>query len=398
MAMLESAGGRAWFVGGCVRDSLLRTQARPTVDIDIATDLLPARVREAAAAKSIKTVPTGIEHGTITVVLGDHRFEVTTLRTDVLTDGRHAQVEFGTDLTKDAARRDFTINALYATADGRLVDPLGGLADLRARRVRFVGDPDRRIGEDHLRILRFFRFNARFGGDRPDPDGLAACIRQRDRLASLSAERIARELLELVLAEHAVAALEAMTEGGITAALGLADAEPRCLQYLLDLDQPADALLRLAALFRCKMPSPGRGQALGERLKLSSAQQSRLEAMLGLPLPSLDEPDAARHRTWYRDGSTGPWRDRFLLAAAIARNGSTRYAAALTDAATWQRPDLPIGGMDVLSLGVSPGVRVGALLREVEEWWLDQGMRPDRQACLAQLATRYRLDEAGHST
>jgi poly(A) polymerase len=394
VAALTEGGGRCWFVGGCVRDSLLAPgRDDAALDIDLTTDLQPEQVAARAAAAGLKAVPTGIEHGTVTVVVEGRPFEVTTLRRDVATDGRHAVVAFGGSLAEDAARRDFTINALYARPDGELVDPLGGLADLQARRVRFVGDPERRILEDHLRILRFFRFFARFGGAAPDPAGLAACIRHAALLGNLSAERIAKELLKLLAAPNVLASLAAMAEGGILAALGMEDAEPGRLAPLLQLAPDADPLLRLAALFHEPWPTPGRGERLALRLRLSVAECRRLEAALGEAAPPLDEPPEDLKRRWYREVGTASWRDRFLLAAAAQGLGPEAVAAPLALARNWTRPEFPVGGRDALALGMRPGPQVGTLLRAVEAWWLGQGMRPDRNACLAELSARYRLDE-----
>ncbi|WP_027135848.1 CCA tRNA nucleotidyltransferase [Geminicoccus roseus] len=394
MAALEEAGGRAWFVGGCVRDSLLAGDAvDPGLDIDIATDLVPDRVMALAGAAGLKAVPTGIEHGTVTLIVNGRPFEVTTLRRDLETDGRRALVAFGTSLEEDAARRDFTINALYAQADGLVVDPLGGLADLARRRVRFVGDPDRRIVEDYLRVLRFFRFHARFGGSSPDPEGFQACVRHRDRLGSLSAERVARELLKLLVAPNALASLRAMRDGGILAALDLRGAVPEGLEALLRAWPASDALVRLAALFRQEEPAPGQGIALAGRLRLSTAERDRLEAMLGLPLPALEEDPAERARGWYRGGSATPWRDRFLLAAALHGLTPDQVQPLVDGAAAWVRPRFPLSGADVLALGAPPGRAVGVLLRQVEAWWLARDMLPDRQACLDELRSRYRVDE-----
>ncbi|HWL70877.1 MAG TPA: CCA tRNA nucleotidyltransferase [Geminicoccus sp.] len=394
VAALTEGGGQCWFVGGCVRDSLLAPGRHDAaLDIDLTTDLLPERVAASATAARLKAIPTGIEHGTVTVVAEGRPFEVTTLRRDVATDGRHAVVAFGGSLAEDAGRRDFTINALYARPDGELVDPLGGLADLRARRVRFVGEPERRILEDHLRILRFFRFFARFGGAAPDPSGLAACIRHAALLQSLSAERVAKELLKLLAGQNVLASLQAMADGGILAALAMEDAEAGRLAPLLRLAPDADPLLRLAALFHEPWPVPGRGERLALQLRLSSAESRRLEAALGEAAPPLDEAPADLQRRWYREGGTEAWRDRFLLAAAARGLGPEAVRASLALARAWARPEFPIGGRDALALGMRPGPKVGTLLRAVEAWWLDRDMRPDRQACLAELSARYRLDE-----
>ena len=212
MAALSGAGHRALAVGGCVRNALL---GAPVADVDLATDARPERVSALARAAGLKAVPTGIEHGTVTVVAGGVPHEVTTFRRDVETDGRHAVVAFSDDVAEDAARRDFTMNALYAEADGRVVDPLGGLPDLRARRLRFVGEPEARIREDHLRILRFFRFHAWYGRGAPDADGLDACARLAEGVDRLSGERVGAEMKRLLAAPDPAASLLAMEEAGV---------------------------------------------------------------------------------------------------------------------------------------------------------------------------------------
>jgi poly(A) polymerase len=370
-----------------VRDSLLDPELDDAMlDIDIATDLLPPQTVAAVAGAGLKAIPTGIAHGTVTVVALGRRFEVTTLRQDVATDGRHARVAFGTTIEADAARRDFTINALYALPDGAVLDPLGGLPDLAARTVRFIGDPDRRILEDHLRILRFFRFYARFGQGSPDRDGFAACVRHRDRLRNLSAERISAELFKLLAAPRAVLSLLAMQSGQILEVLDLGPADPARLEELLELRLPVDPVLHLAALLRQDEPKPGAGERVAARLKLSAAERGRLEALLGQPFPPIDEAPSARHRRWYREGIHA-WRDRFILAAARGHLAGDEVRARLAEAAHWTRPDFPLRGGDVLAQGVSPGPDVRRRLRMVEEWWLEQDMAPDRAACLNRLQT-----------
>src|SRR6266404_5564793 len=212
LQLLNGNGEEARVVGGAVRNALLKV---PTGDIDIATTALPDEVMRRAAAAGLKTVPTGIEHGTVTLVVDAHPFEVTTLREDVETFGRKAKVVFGRDWRRDAERRDFTMNALSLARDGTIHDHVGGLADLEARRVRFIGDPATRIAEDYLRILRFFRFHATYGRGVPDPAGLAACIAAREGLSHLSRERVRMEIVKLLLAPHVVPTLAVMTEAGL---------------------------------------------------------------------------------------------------------------------------------------------------------------------------------------
>ncbi len=247
-AALGLSGFRVLFVGGCVRNALLGS---PVVDIDIATDALPQQVTEIAQNAGFKVIPTGIDHGTVTVIASGVQHEVTTFRRDVATDGRHAIVAFSTDLMQDAARRDFTINALYAEPSGEVIDPLGGMTDLRARRVRFVGDPHQRIREDYLRILRFFRFHAVYGDQSagPDADGLAACAEHAEGIAALSHERIGAEVRKLLMADNPAPAVASMAATGVLAQI-LPGADHRALAPLIHLEEetPPRWQRRLAAL------------------------------------------------------------------------------------------------------------------------------------------------------
>jgi tRNA nucleotidyltransferase/poly(A) polymerase len=387
MKALAASGGRAWFVGGCVRDSLLDPKLDdPELDIDVTTDLLPDQVVQAVQDAGMKAIPTGIAHGTVTVVAAGRRFEVTTLRRDVATDGRHATVMFGSTIEDDAARRDFTINALYAEPGGRIVDPLGGLPDLAAGRVRFVGDPDRRILEDHLRILRFFRFHARFATGSPDEAGLAACVRHRELLRRLSAERVAKEFLKLLVAPGAVGCLVAMKDAGLLHSLDMSEAEPTGIASLRRLGVTPDAILCLGSLFHKQAPQPRLGSHLADRLKLSAAERDRLEAMLGEPLPKLDEPLPDLERRWYVEG-VPRWLDRYFLGLALSGHPPTQFHLVIAQARAWKKPTLPVTGADVLAFNIPPGPLVGQCLRAVEEWWLGERMAPGRDACLAVLQT-----------
>ena len=301
MAALQAEGGvgAARYVGGCVRDTLLRLPAAmappaagdAVLDIDIATPLAPPRVIAALERAGLKAVPTGIAHGTVTAVSQGRPFEITTLRRDVQTNGRHAVVAFTDDWAQDAARRDFRLNALYAEPDGRLHDPIGGgIADALAGRVAFVGDAATRIAEDYLRILRFFRFQAWYGRGEPDAAGLAACAALADGLAGLSAERVAKELLKLLAAPDPLPALSAMVACGVLQRLPL-QAEVERLARLRALEDalglPADPILRLAALSR------GDPLTLARRLRLSNADRDRLAAAAGPIEPAAEMPPAA---------------------------------------------------------------------------------------------------------
>lgn len=356
---LVAALGEARFVGGSVRDTLI---GLPVADVDIATPLAPETVLERLKAAGIRAVPTGLAHGTVTAVLPSGPVEVTTLRHDVSTDGRHAVVAFTEDWQADAARRDFTMNALYADpASGRIFDYFDGLEDLAARRVRFIGDPLQRIAEDHLRILRFFRFLARFG-DAPDADGLAACTARANDLMALSRERIADELLKLLVAAEAVRVVRLMLAHGIFAPVlpELSSEGGERLARLADAEQRSgvapDAIRRLAAL----LPrDPAIGETIGGRLKLSNLQRRRLVSAL---TEGLDEsPRALAYRIGMDEAV-----DRLLLAGADAET-------ALASLDGWAVPRLPLSGGALVARGLSKGPEVARALREVERQWIAEG-------------------------
>ncbi|MDJ0278103.1 CCA tRNA nucleotidyltransferase [Sphingomonas sp. 2R-10] len=362
---LGADGGAARYVGGAVRDTLL---GLPVSDIDVATVHPPQEVVRRLQAAGIRAVPTGIAHGTITAVADGTVVEVTTLRHDVTTDGRHAEVAFTDDWQADAARRDFTMNALYADMGGyRLHDYFGGVADLRAGRVRFIGDPLRRIAEDHLRILRFFRFLARFG-DTPDPEGLSACIARANDLMALSRERIADELLKLLLAQGAVAVLRLMTSHTIwrpvLPEIDLAGIDR--LATLVAAEAAAgiapDPVRRLAALL-----DAGNAEGVTARLKLSNAQRKRIATALG-------HDAGTPFELGYRLGIEGAV-DRLLLA------GDADAAAGVGG---WQRPVLPLSGGALVERGLARGPDVARALRQVEDRWIAEGF-PDatRTAAIA---------------
>lgn len=379
LAAVMAGGKPARLVGGCVRDALI---GRTVTDIDIATPESPPRVMELLIAAGLKAVPTGIEHGTVTAVVRGKPFEVTTLRRDVMADGRHAVVAFTDDWTEDAARRDFTINALSADPDGRVHDPFGGVADLAAGRVRFVGEPQARIREDVLRILRFFRFHAHYGQGAPDTAGLAACRELAPLLPRLSAERVAAELLRLLRAPDAASTVRLMADTGILAPILPELTGIERLRGLQDVDELAagDPLLRLLALLP---DDPGVAGTVAERLRLSNADRERLVAAAGPPTafwPAHSERDL--RRALHRLG-TQAVRDLGLL--ALARGDAAFGRQAVATAQVWQPVALPVKGQDALDLGVPAGPRVGELIGAVERWWEDGDYRADRAACLAHL-------------
>ncbi len=355
---LDADAGAARYVGGAVRDTLLGLDVS---DIDVATIHPPQEVVRRLEAAGIKAVPTGIAHGTITAVVDGTVVEVTTLRRDVATDGRHAEVAFTDDWQADAARRDFTMNALYADMRShRLHDYFDGIADLNAGRVRFIGDPLRRIAEDHLRILRFFRFLARFG-DAPDAEGLSACIDRANDLMALSRERIADELLKLLVARDAVDVMRLMVGHGIwTPVLPEIDAAAVERLAALAAGEAAagiapDPIRRLAALL-----DTGNAESVTARLKLSNAHRKRIAT-------ALNRNDARQaQETGYRLGVEGAI-DQLLLA------GEPEAAASLIG---WTRPALPLSGGALVARGLARGPDVAKALRMVEDRWIAEGF-PD---------------------
>jgi len=367
LGALAKGGIAARFVGGCVRNTVL---GRPVDDIDIAVDKPPETVMRALEAADLKVVPTGLRHGTVTAIVEGRPFELTTLRRDLETDGRRAVVAFTDDWRADAERRDFTFNALYADPDGTIWDPFEGRADLLAGRVRFIGDPDQRIAEDRLRVLRFFRFHAWFGKPPLDSAGFDACRRNAGTLSALSAERVAKELLRLLAAPAPADALAAMAEAGALDHWLPEYAGAARLKALVAREEAPDPLRRLAAIV-----SPSAATAVARRLKLSTQDSLRLQLMLEPAVPG--DPEN-RRAALYRLG-TSLFVDRVLL------EGPGDWQAALALARRWTPPELPISGADALALGLKPGPQVGALLEAVERWWIAGDFSADRAACLAEL-------------
>jgi poly(A) polymerase len=379
LAALSAHGAGVRFVGGCVRDTLL---GRATRDIDIATQDPPERVIELLRAAAIKAVPTGLAHGTVTAVVPPRHFEITTLRHDVETFGRHARVAFTDDWAADAARRDFTMNALFLDASGRVFDPVGGLADLHAGRVRFVGDAVTRIREDVLRLLRFYRFHAHYGRGAADAIARRACGALAHLLPGLSGERVASELLKLLLAPDPTATIDMMAADGVLAALLPDGANRERLAGLVRIEAEPDALRRLAALLPADVAAV---REVAVRLRLPNADRDRLVLLAAPPFPVDLAGDEVAQRRALRHLGLARYADLVLLHAA--ETGTADAAQALLDAAPRRLPPaLPVRGGDVTRLGVPPGPRVGALLALVAEWWEARDFRPDRAACLARLA------------
>jgi poly(A) polymerase/tRNA nucleotidyltransferase (CCA-adding enzyme) len=361
-------------VGGAVRDALA---GRAVSDIDLATARPPEAITEALARAGIRAVPTGVDHGTVTAVAGGRGFEITTLRRDVETDGRHAVVAFTDDWRTDAARRDFTINALSMTRDGAIFDYFGGLADLRSGTVRFVGDPATRIAEDYLRVLRFFRFFARYAAGLPDPGAVAAIRQAVPALAGLSAERVWSELIRIVAAPDPRAAVALMDELGVLAAVIPEGANPKRLDRMVAAGAPADPLLRIAALLT------GDPLSFGLRLRLSSQDRDRLMTLRTIPLARPGMDDAALRRL-LADHDRAALLDRTWLEAEAGAD----WQALRERLGTLPKPVFPLEGRDVLALGLKPGPAIGALLRQTRCWWIDGGCIADRDACQTELARR----------
>ena len=365
--------------------------------LSAATTLLPDAVVARAKAAGIKAVPTGIAHGTVTLVIDGKPFEVTTLRRDVETDGRHAEVAFSTDWQADAERRDLTINALYATASGEVIDLVGGLADIETRTIRFIGEPATRIAEDHLRILRFFRFFAFYGTGRPDAAGLRACAGARGTLASLSAERIWSEMKKLLGAPDPGRALLWMRQISVltdilpeTEKWGI-DAIPALVSTERALGWSPDPLLRLASIVP---PDADRLAKLAIRLRLSKAEAARLTAWAAAPVIDDEISDAAFQRLLYGHGTEGI-RTKLKLALAVARGKAegdfaemartARIGKLLDRAGGWQKPVFPLSGADALKAGIAAGPRVGEVLGDLERQWVEENFATDKATLLSRL-------------
>jgi poly(A) polymerase/tRNA nucleotidyltransferase (CCA-adding enzyme) len=369
LALLNGNGEEARAVGGAVRNALMKL---PVGEIDIATTAPPDEVIRRARAAHIKSVPTGIEHGTVTLVVDGAPFEVTTLREDVETFGRKAKVVFGRDWKRDAERRDFTMNGLSASIDGIVHDDVDGLRDLDARRVRFIGDPDRRIAEDYLRILRFFRIHAAYGAGAPDREGLLASIRGRDGIAGLSAERIRMELLKLLVADGAHAAVEAMVDAGLMLRItgGVAYTGPFAVMIAIEqvLGRQPDAVLRLGALSVAVTEDARR---LTQKLRLSNDETKALDSMghRWWRLAGMDEAHARRRL--YRLGEAR-YRNRMMLAWARAGRDADAEAwkALVALPERWTPPVFPLKAADFMARGIAKGPALGHVLALAEDAWL----------------------------
>lgn len=395
LALLNGGGEEARVVGGAVRNALMRL---PIGDIDIATTALPDEVIRRAAAAKIKSVPTGIAHGTVTLVVDGQPFEITTLREDVETFGRKATVAFGRDWVRDAERRDFTINGLSVSSDGVVHDHVGGLEDIADRRVRFIGDPDRRIAEDYLRILRFFRIHAMYGAGEPERAGLLACIRGHAGMAGLSAERVRMEMLKLLVADGAMAAVQAMADGGLLLQIfgGVAYTGPFAAMLAAEaaLGWTADPILRLGALGVAVTEDAKR---LATRLRLTNGETRALDSMghRWWRLRGMDE--ATARRRLYRLGEER-YRNRVML--AWARAGSSvdpaPWKILVTLPERWTAPKFPLKAADFIARGIARGPALGQVIALAEDAWLAQDFPLEPEAMTAIADTTVARFSADH--
>ena len=387
LSRLTAEGDAARFVGGCVRDTMA---GREVGDIDVATEATPGRVMTLLDGQGIRAIPTGLAHGTVTAVVDGTVYEITTLRRDVETDGRRAKVAFTDDWSGDAARRDFTINALYLDADGTFYDPAGGLGDLEAGRVRFIGSARDRLEEDVLRLLRFFRFHAWYGKGAPDPAAVAACRDFAPRLSGLSGERVWAEFRRILAAPDPGEALRPMDKAGalgrVVPGAAAFDRLDRAVGIEKELGLDASAIRRLAAVL---VPEESDVGGLARGLRLSRTKWARLEKAVEASADLIAEPDTPsigeRLYRWgersFGDALTVAWADR--RAKGQDEDVFERHARAL---AAWTRPVFPLGGKDAIALGAAPGPAIGRALEAVEAWWIAREFAPGREACLARLA------------
>lgn len=386
MEALASGGGIARFVGGSVRNALL---GEPVTDIDIATSETPERAMALLAEKGIKVVPTGLAHGTITAVTATRHFEITTLRVDVKTDGRRAEVAFTGDWLEDAKRRDFTMNALYADADGTVHDPLGqGRADLAARRVRFIGEAEARIREDYLRILRFFRIHAWYGKGDPDPAGLRAAAGLREGLRQLSGERVRDELLKIAAADEAAAAYRQMAAVGILSIVLPEASRLDRFEKLVDIESnqlfTSDPVLRLTSMLDLDEAGVA---ALADRLRLSNKDRERIARVLTDRTKIVSYLSMREVRRALYVMGAELFKDRVMLCWAGDRkdHNTFQWRALLAMADSWERPPFPLTGQMIKAAGVPEGPEIGRVRREVEEWWIDADFTDDEFSIIERL-------------
>ena len=385
--ILCADGGDARVAGGAVRNALM---GMPASDVDLCTTLMPQDVVKRLEAAGHKAVPTGIDHGTVTAVIKGEAFEVTTLRKDIETDGRHAVVEFGTDWVADANRRDLTMNGLYCDRDGRVYDYVDGYKDILTKDVRFIGDAETRIKEDSLRILRFFRFFAWYGGGRPDAEGLKACAAGRELLAGLSVERVWMELKKMLAAPDPSRAILWMRTTGILGAVlpethkWGTDAMPGFLRLEQEQKWQPDALFRLMGMVR---PDEETMQGLSKRLAFSNKETERMVTWANNPAPKADIPMSDFEKLLYKRDSQGLMDSMKLEAVHLQGRDDAANADVMLKlidfAQNWQRPTFPLQGQDLIAAGMKPGPEMGQRLKALEEAWLDSGFVLSREELLA---------------
>ena len=396
MAALRSKGSSVRFVGGCVRDAVI---GRTAADIDIATPDQPDTVMELLGCAGIACYPSGIEHGTVTATVGKQEFQITSLRVDVETNGRHAKVQFTRDWALDAQRRDFTINALFCAADGTVYDPFGGVADLRTGRVRFVGNPIDRMNEDVLRVLRFFRFFAHYGHPPADMKALVACRSMAGALPNLSRERVRDEFLKLLCARDPASTLSLMKQNHILAPI-LPEAtrlERLRAMSVIGAEYRTEFRLRIEPIRRlgAVVDTDAKGaETIGKSLRLSNADTRRLARMLSPSHPiTVDSDERAQKRSLYMMGKETfvdvvclVWSEHLSEGYQAWESLTECYGPMLSRAKDWTAPKLPIDGDDVIAAGIPEGPEVSKVLKRVEDWWLASDFQPDREAALAKLA------------
>ena len=384
LALLQENGEEARVNGGAVRNAIMEM---PVNDVDVSTTLVPRDVILRMKAAGHKTVPTGIEHGTVTVIIDGEAYEVTTLRSDVETDGRHATVLYGRDWEVDARRRDLTMNALYCDADGKVYDPLGGMPDILSKTVRFIDDAETRIREDYLRILRFFRFFAWYGEFRPDAEGLKASARLKDELGTLSVERIWQELSKLFAAVDPSRAILWMRQTGVLTAVlpesekwGI-DSLPALMTGEQEHNWSPDPLLRMMAIVP---PNPDKMRSLAGRLKLPNKVRDRLIDWAETDMPDADWKQLEFEKWLYRAKQQGA-EDRLRLAVVVADDAAKKHLRQLKWLKRYERPVFPIKGQDLLNQGVQAGPQVSEIMKKLENEWIEGGFKKSRDEMLATL-------------
>ncbi|MEM8971124.1 MAG: CCA tRNA nucleotidyltransferase [Pseudomonadota bacterium] len=393
MSLLEQAGYEARVVGGAVRNALL---GKPVKDVDIATTAQPEAVLALAEEHSMRAIATGLAHGTVTVISGDTPYEITTLRKDVSTDGRHAVVAFTDDWISDARRRDFTINAMYCDRRGVLFDPVNGHADIVERQVRFVGDARQRIEEDYLRSLRFFRFFAEYGQGSPDHEALNEIVTCRAGLQKLSGERIRQELLKILVAPRAVEMIQVIYEYGLLPYILPVVPRPNHFSRLTGSYPDSSAILRLAALAVCTEEDCKR---VSQHLKLSNSETSTLLHVAALNPPTRFSPSLRLGRRWLYENAASLYeaRVRFLQTSSYRQLADPVWNTLIDLPESWQPPTFPLSGRIAIELGAEPGPELGQLLADIKAEWVDSDFKitdHELQTILAERLSNAQLDKS----